>query len=269
MPVFLDTHDSLGEASAEDVAAAHAKDLETQDAFGVRWLTYWFNDAEGKTFCLVESPDAETAVASHKAAHGLVPHRIIEVSGESMASFFGDWKKDEGDRAVHPTTGEVDPGIRAIMFTDIVGSTELAATLGDLRAMEVVRSHDELVRTAITDNGGNPIKHTGDGIMASFTSVANSVQAAIAIQAGASEVDGLSIRVGLSAGEPLAAEGDLFGSAVNMAARLCDHAEPEQIVVASVVRDLTIGKRYEFVALADAELKGFAEPVRCYEVAWR
>ena len=268
MPVYLDTHDSLGDASPDDVAAAHAKDLETQKAFGVRWLTYWFNDAEGKSFCLVESPDAETAIASHKAAHGLVPHRIIEVDGDSMASFFGEWKKNADDRALHPN-GEADLGIRAIMFTDIVGSTQLASTMGDARAMEVVRSHDEIVRSAIDDHGGSEIKHTGDGIMASFSSVASSVKAAMVIQAGASAVDGLSIRVGLSAGEPLEAEGDLFGSAVNLAARLCDHAEPDQIVVASVVKDLTMGKRYEYVALADADLKGFAEPVRCYEVAWR
>ena len=269
MPVFLDTHDSLGDASPEDIAAAHAKDLATQESFGVRWLTYWFNDGEGKSFCLVESPDAETAIASHKAAHGLVPHRIIEVSGESMARFFGEWKNNADDRALHADSGEADMGFRAIMFTDIVGSTQLAATLGDDRAMEIVRAHDQIVRAAIEDAGGSEVKHTGDGIMASFPSVANAVQGAMEIQNGAEHVDGLSIRVGLSAGEPLEDEGDLFGTAVNMAARLCDHAGPGQIVVASVVRDLTMGKRYVYLPLEDAELKGFAEPVRCYAVDWR
>jgi hypothetical protein len=80
MPLFMDVHESLPEgASATDVAQAHAADVKTQDKYGVKYLKYWVNDEEGKVFCLVEAPDAETAVTVHREAHGLVADRIHEV----------------------------------------------------------------------------------------------------------------------------------------------------------------------------------------------
>jgi hypothetical protein len=80
MPLFMDVHESLPEgASATDVAQAHAADVKTQDKYGVKYLKYWVNDDEGKVFCLVEAPDAETAITVHREAHGLVADRIHEV----------------------------------------------------------------------------------------------------------------------------------------------------------------------------------------------
>jgi hypothetical protein len=80
MPLFMDVHESLPEgASATDVAQAHAADVKTQDKYGVKYLKYWVDDEEGKVFCLVEAPDAETAITVHREAHGLVADRIHEV----------------------------------------------------------------------------------------------------------------------------------------------------------------------------------------------
>jgi hypothetical protein len=80
MPLFMDVHESLPEgAGAKDVAEAHAADVRTQDQYGVRYLRYWVSEDDGKVFCLVEAPDAETAVTVHREAHGLVADRIIEV----------------------------------------------------------------------------------------------------------------------------------------------------------------------------------------------
>jgi hypothetical protein len=80
MPLFMDVHESLPEgAKAKDVAEAHAADVRTQGQYGVKYLRYWVNDSDGKVFCLVEAPDAETAVTVHREAHGLVADRIIEV----------------------------------------------------------------------------------------------------------------------------------------------------------------------------------------------
>jgi len=79
MPLFMDVH-SLGSASAEDVAHAHAADLATQDAHGVQYLRYWVNEDQGKVFCLVEAPDAEAANTVHREAHGLVADEIYPVS---------------------------------------------------------------------------------------------------------------------------------------------------------------------------------------------
>jgi hypothetical protein len=80
MPLFMDVHESLPDgATATDVAKAHAADVETQDRYGVKYIRYWVNDEEGKVFCLVEAPDAETAITVHREAHGLVADRIHEV----------------------------------------------------------------------------------------------------------------------------------------------------------------------------------------------
>ena len=80
MPLFMDSHDLHGPVSAEEVAKAHAADLATQEKFGVKYLQYWVNEAEGKVVCLVEAPSADAAIAVHKEAHGLVADEIFAVS---------------------------------------------------------------------------------------------------------------------------------------------------------------------------------------------
>ncbi len=80
MPLFMDVHEKLPEgATAADVADAHAADLKTQDQYSVRYLRYWVDEAQGKVFCLVEAPDAESAARVHREAHGLVAERLHQV----------------------------------------------------------------------------------------------------------------------------------------------------------------------------------------------
>jgi hypothetical protein len=79
MPLFMDVHDKVDGLTAEAVAGAHARDLEVQDAHGVRYLQYWFDESSGKVFCLVEAPSAEAARTVHREAHGLVADSITEV----------------------------------------------------------------------------------------------------------------------------------------------------------------------------------------------
>ena len=100
MPIYMDVHPGLGDATAEDVAEAHRRDLEIQNEYGVRFLSYWFSDPEGKAFCLVESPDVDSLVACHKVAHGLTPHEVIEVQTPTLAQFLGDTETDATDRAL-------------------------------------------------------------------------------------------------------------------------------------------------------------------------
>jgi hypothetical protein len=80
MPMFMDAHTIEGGVSVSDVAAAHEADLATQGQYGVRYERYWVDEAAGKIFCLVEAPDAETAHAVHRAAHGLVADEIYAVT---------------------------------------------------------------------------------------------------------------------------------------------------------------------------------------------
>jgi hypothetical protein len=79
LPLFMDVHNMEGGVSVGDVAEAHKKDLETQGAHGVNYKSYWVNEEQGKIFCLVEAPDAETATRVHRDAHGLVADEIYEV----------------------------------------------------------------------------------------------------------------------------------------------------------------------------------------------
>lgn len=80
MPLYMDVHDLDGAVSAADVAAAHQKDLEVQDRYGVDYRRYWVDEEAGKIFCLVEAPDADTAITVHREAHGLVADQIYEVT---------------------------------------------------------------------------------------------------------------------------------------------------------------------------------------------
>ncbi len=272
MPIFMDLHHNLGEVTEDDILAAHRRDLEVQDKHGVQFLTYWFNSPDGHAFCLVSAPTKEAAIACHKESHGLVPHKMVEVERPTVTQFMGDWTTyvPNGARLEGPGS-EVDTGLRAIMFTDLVGSTDMSSRLGDHRALEVLRRHDEVVRETLATTGGREVKHTGDGILASFTYVSRAIEAAVRIQAvlgaDSEELAAISLRVGISAGEPVAESNDIFGAAVSMAARICAHASPGQVLVSSAVKDLSIGKTFTFVDRGPIALKGFDEPIRLYEVA--
>jgi uncharacterized protein DUF4242 len=79
MPLYMDVHNMEGGVSASDVAGAHQKDVQTQGQYGVNYKKYWVDESQGKIFCLVEAPDAETAARVHREAHGLVADEIYEV----------------------------------------------------------------------------------------------------------------------------------------------------------------------------------------------
>jgi class 3 adenylate cyclase len=273
VPIFMDMHDDLGDVTEDDIKAAHQRDLDLQGKHGVQFLTYWFNSPGGHAFCLVDAPSREAAIACHKESHGLVPHKMIEVSRPTVSQFIGDWEQytPNGARVDGPGS-DVDTGLRAIMFTDLEGSTDISSRLGDHRVLEILRRHDEVVRQALSDKGGREVKHTGDGILASFTYVSRAIDCALQVQrtfAARSNEEGATatgLRIGISAGEPVAESNDLFGAAVSMAARICAHASPGQVLVSSAVRDLSIGKRFTFVDQGPIALKGFDEPVRLFEV---
>jgi class 3 adenylate cyclase len=159
------------------------------------------------------------------------------------------------------------------MFTDIVDSTGMAARLGDARAVEMVRAHDAMVRRALRDRGGREIKHTGDGIMASFDDVAASVETARCIQQdferfNRNSAEPLRVRIGIHAGEPLEDSNDLFGTTVITAARICSEAPADGIVVSESVA-ATLRERSVLTDLGARSLKGLSAPVGLYEVLWR
>jgi class 3 adenylate cyclase len=271
MPIFMDRHDLRG-ATAEQVAEAHRRDTDIQDRYGVKYMAYWFDVEKGATFCLVHAPDEATAERVHRESHGEIANAIIPVELAAVEAFLGRI----GDPSAAPGSppAVIDAGLRAVMFTDIVGSTEMTARLGDSAALELVRAHDALVRRALDAYGGREVKHTGDGIMASFDKVANAVRAGADIQRrfaayNAEASESLSVRIGIHAGEPVEDHNDLFGATVQLASRLCSEAEVNGVVVSGLVRELSDEDAARFVALGERRLKGFAEATPVFRFEWR
>jgi class 3 adenylate cyclase len=275
MPLYMDIHELHG-ATPEEVGKAHEADLATQEKYGVKYSKYWFNESAGKVFCLVHAPSEEAARHVHQEAHGLLAEKIIEVQPELAEGFLGAAETNTKGAVVMPGGGPDarDPGIRTILFTDIVGSTALTQTLGDEAAMALLDAHNTIVRNALADLGGREVKHTGDGIMASFLSPASAVKCASRIQQDLSKREEtkperpFKVRIGAAAGEPVEDHHDLFGCTVQLAARLCSHALPEQIVVSNAIAELCLGKGLSFQDLGEVVLKGFDQPVRAHAVVW-
>jgi class 3 adenylate cyclase len=267
--MYLDRHDAPG-VSAEELAEAHRLDTETQDKYGVRYHTYWFDPDRGTVFCLAEGPSEQAVVAVHEEAHGQQPSVVIELDPTAPLNTM------LGPLPTHPVgTAYSEPAMRAIVFTDICGSVAQTIELGDEGHMLVLRAHDDIVRRALDQHAGREVKHTGDGIMAAFGSVSAAVEFAINAQRAfaawnAESETPLHVGIGISAGEPVTGDNDdLFGAAVQLAARLCGAAEAGDIAVSVAVRELCLGKRFGFDDRGALELKGIPEPVQVFAVAWR
>ena len=272
MPVYMDRHYVEG-ATRHAVADAHQKDLALQEKYEVKFLTYWFDEIRCTAFCLIEAPNRETIERAHNEAHGLVPNEVLEVDPAVVEAFLGRIKDPPAPPA--KTDGvSIDAGFRAIMFTDLKDSTRMTLLYGDAKALHLMHVHNALIRNALNSSRGREVKHTGDGIMASFLSVSDAVECAIAIQkafAAYNQEHGetpLYVRIGLSAGEPIEEHGDLFGKSVQLAARLCSHAEPGRIVIDQIVLDQWSGRKLPVSDLGEVTPKGFDHAVSVYEVEW-
>ena len=276
MPIYMDRHD-VEDTTAKEVADAHQKDLELQDKYGVKMMTYWFDEDRGSIFCLMDASTKEKVKQLHEEAHGSIPHTIMEVNPQIVNAFLGRIEDPQPPSGFHTPATEnlVDTAFRAIMFTDMKDSTATTTRLGDTRALELFRTHNSITRDAIKLHNGREIQHTGDGFMVSFTSASHAVECAIAIQRALASHNKrhpdtmINVRIGICAGEPVEEDHRLFGSTVQLASRICDNAEPDQILVAPVIRDLCLGKQFSFSDQGESALKGFGQPLRMYKVQWQ
>ncbi len=271
MPLYMDIHDLPG-VKAADVIQAHLQDVKIQASHGVAYHKYWVNERKGKVYCLCDAPSAEAADAVHREGHGLRASRIMEVTPEIADAFMGVSDANGDGAVILPDATGHDPGTRTILFTDIAGSTDMTQRLGDEAAFVLLSVHDRIVRGALADNNGMEVKHTGDGIMAAFVSAGCAVRCAIDIMRGLQEhIAGppphINVRMGIAAGEPIERAHDLFGTTVQLAARLCALAEPQQALVSNAVAELCAGKMLPFREGGALNLKGFEQPVHAHIVA--
>jgi PAS domain S-box-containing protein len=162
--------------------------------------------------------------------------------------------------------------ITTILFTDLVGSTELMQRVGDRRAQSLFQQHSEFLRDNVVALGGDLVEWTGDGVMATFSAASDALHCAIAVQQTAprtSAAEPLGVRVGLNAGEVLRQElgSGYFGAPVVIARRLCDAAGSGQILCSQTITGLVAGNRgFRFRDLGAIHLKGIADPVGAVEV---
>jgi class 3 adenylate cyclase len=212
--------------------------------------------------------------------------RLVLLEGGSAAPYLGDTEAvlqaideflGEGEEPARGAEPPAAGAFRTVLFTDVEGSTALTQRLGDAKGRAVLREHERIVREALKAHGGAEVKSLGDGFMASFSSATRALECAIAMQrafaeynagVGAQGLAPLHMRIGLNAGEPIAEDEDLFGTAVILAARIAAKAEGGEILASDVVRQLVAGKGFLFSDRGDVVLRGFEDPVRLYDVRW-
>ena len=169
-----------------------------------------------------------------------------------------------------------DRAIRAVVFTDLEGATSFMAERGDHESRQIMRRYEALQVRCLSDHAGQRIKGTGDGMLLVFASVTDalaSLQALMSEIAEHPDAYPLKVRAGVHAGELIdetaQADGDdIYGTVVNLTARLVDQADGGEIVLSNTARQIVVGSGARFTSLGDAELKGIPEPIRLYRYEW-
>jgi class 3 adenylate cyclase len=222
------------------------------------------------TLIIHRSRDAAVPLSAgrHLAEH--IPNaKMVEVDGVDHLLWAGDQ-----DAILDPIeeflTGsapdrEAERVLATVLFTDICGSTERLAELGDRRWREVLLRHDAIFREQLERNHGREVKHTGDGFLATFDAPARAIRCAQAV-GDSLRREGVEIRAGLHTGECVLRGDDIAGIAVHVAARIAARADPGEVLVSRTVTDLVAGSGIRFEDRGTHDLKGVPEPWHLYVV---
>ena len=240
MPIYMDVHIVPG-VKAKDVATAHSKDLLHQEEYGCRAMTYWVDEDRETIFCLVDAPDKEAVQEMHRKAHGLIPHKIIEVSKTVVKSFLG--------RIYDPESVEisdeglpvfVDPSFRVLLLTKVTDPNLLRFKFGNEKAHQLLNSHNKIIRKNLQRHGGREVEHEGNDFILSFSSAAKAVACAFDIdyEMQASHPEDFDFKMSINAGEPVESGNELFGDTIDFGNTMCFIAANYQIAVAPGVKEL-------------------------------
>jgi len=261
MPIYMDVHIVPG-VKARNVAEAHQKDLAHQEEYGCKCMTYWIDEQRESIFCLIEASDKDMVQEMHSKAHGLIPHKIIEVNSSVVESFLGRiYDPEDAENAADGLKVFADPSFRILLVTQTMDPVLLQHEFGNDRAAELTRLHSSVVRKHAPLHSGKEVEHNGDGFILSFTSARNAVACALAIQNELPDqfIKESNFRMGLNAGEPIEKSNELFGDTIQLATHLCSIAPGRQIALASRVRELVAkdiesnGKHFATLSLSDEQ----------------
>ena len=239
MPIYMDRHVVPG-ILAKHAAEAHREDIKIQDEYGCRCMTYWVDEERGNAFCLIDAPNIEAVQKMHNRAHGLIPHDIVEVNSNVVEAFLGRIQDPEGYFEEDPDLKIFnDPAFRIILVASITNKGLLYAEMGKEKADRLISLYHELFRKELKHYEGREVEQKGQGFVASFVSVTQAVECAMAVQKGlhvAGEI--LDLRLGLNAGMPVSKSPDLFGDTVKMARYLLRLGKENRITMASIIREI-------------------------------
>jgi class 3 adenylate cyclase len=220
---------------------------------------------------LLHRPEAEEPMpeATTFAAEQISGATLIALPGRDTPPFIGDVDAITGEVEAF-LTGErhranVDRILSTVLFTDIVGSTERLADVGDSRWADLLARHDDLARKEIERNRGRYVDSTGDGLLATFDGPARAVRCAQALGAAVADL-GLHIRAGCHAGEIELAGDRIRGLSVHIGARVGALAKADEVLVSSTVKDLTAGSGLRYEDAGEHELKGVPDRWHLYRV---
>ena len=240
MPIYMDVHIVPG-VKARNVAEAHRQDLLHQEEYACNCMTYWIDEGRETVFCLIEAPSKDAVVQMHNKAHGLIPHKIIEVSSSVVESFLGRiYDPEEAETSDEGLKVFTDPSFRILVVTQTIDPVLLQYKLGTEKTAELLRVHNTIIRKNLAFYGGSEVEHGGSGFIISFASAAKAVSCALSIQKEmpVTDADTIGFKMSINSGEPIEKSNRLFGDTIQEAQYMCAIAKYFQVALASSVKEL-------------------------------
>ena len=239
MPIYMDLHIVPG-VNAKDVAIAHSRDVYLEKDHNCTCLTYWVDEHKGHVFCLIDAPSKEIVIELHSKSHGLIPHKIIEVEANLVASFLG--------RITDPEIVEkTEDGL--LLINESSYRVMMLIRLPDpflfqhreKESRDILQQHLSAIKEKIIQGKGKVALHHQEGIIGSFVHADDALQAAMNIMTLVTK--DFDITIALQGGEPVTQHDHFFGDALNMLQFLCFFSHKSPVRIGNTVREMMINER--------------------------
>jgi len=239
MPVFMDIHNTTG-ATAEDIAAAHQRDLALQDNYNCKFVYLWHDIPNCTAFCVFEAPDKESVIKLHNKTHVTILHnQIIEVELNELEFFLGKIADIAWSNQNSPFDGYINEKVhRTIMSLEIKNPLLLKMQIKKNKLEGLLKKQKKIIKDAFLKFEGNVVAWENNNVLTSFLSEENAILCALDIQNKFTEFSKkenakFNVSIGLSFGAPVTNSNDLFGEVINNAKKLGYIAGENQIVISS------------------------------------
>ncbi len=240
MPIYMDLHIVPG-VNAKDVAAAHRMDVLWEKDHSCKCLTYWIDEIRGQVFCLIDAPDKESVEALHRKSHGLIPHKIIEVEPQIVASFLGRIS-DPIDASITETGLLLieDSPYRVLMSISLPDPFILHYRLGGDKANDQINRQTAILKKELAAHYGiKPLQYYAANTIGSFTSAEKAINCAYAIYSAlANHFPVEQYRIFLHAGQPVDQAPQLFGKALQTVVNFSLFEQKIPLYVTDTVKQL-------------------------------